>query len=419
MSDKKVFPIVSDTACVYKWAWNTFYTYSGESSSCYRVQEETIDLDNFDEEFHNTPKVIEDRQRMREGQWPEAGRGCMYCKKIEDAGGVSDRIYSNKLPFVADVDFASTNIQPILSEVYINNTCDLGCVYCSPELSSKINSELLTYGPNSAGQIPIVKFDKQAAYTEKYLSWVNKNYTSLRRLSILGGEPLLQKEFWNLLDIANNNKNPNLEIAINTNLNASFETIERLVSTAKELVARRKIKRFDILCSLDCWGPQAEFVRYGLNLERWQQNFEYLIKHKWLYVSFMHVVTSLTIKTMSELQQVIANYKNQGYRINQTYGLVTGKVAEDLYHPEIFGSEFFKQQLEHLVDAYPITEEWDHESKQRIVGITKLLTGGNNQPDLARLKRLKTRLDEFDARRGTDWKSLYPEINEFMVSHVV
>lgn len=419
MANKKTIPIISDTACTYKWAWNTFYTYLGEACSCYRIKEEPIDLDNFDTQLHNTPKVLEDRERMQSGNWPDSSRGCLYCKNIEDAGGVSDRMYSNSLPIAAEVDFTSVKSQPLMSEVYLSNTCDLGCVYCTPELSSKINSELLTYGPDTSGQIPIVKFDKQAAYTEKYLSWVDTNYTSLRRLSILGGEPLLQKEFWRLLEQAKTRSNPNLELSINTNLNASMETIVKLVDIAKELVKNRKIKRFDIVCSLDCWGDQAEFVRYGLNLERWQQNFEYLIKHKWLYISFLHVVTSLTIKTMKDLQQVIANYKNQGYKIKQTYSLVVGKITKDLYHPSIFGSEFFKDQLEELVRTYPITEKWDNDSKQLLVGVTKLVTNGDTQPDVVRLGKLKNRLDEIDVRRGTDWKSLYPEINEFILKHVV
>lgn len=419
MINKKTIPIVRDPVCTYKWTWNTFYPYLGEASSCHRIKEEPIDLNNFDEQLHNTPIVMEDRQRMQNGEWPDPSRGCVYCKNIEDAGGTSDRMYSNSLPIALEVDFTSLKSQVLISEVYLNNTCDLGCLYCSAQLSSKINSELIKYGPDASGQIPITKFDKQAAYTEKYLSWVNTNYMSLRRLSILGGEPLLQKEFWRLMDRANTQSNPELEISINTNLNASFETIERLVSTAKELVKNRRIKRFDIICSLDCWGDQAEFVRYGLNLERWQKNFEYLIKHKWIYVSVLHVVTSLTIKTANELQQIILNYKKQGYKISQTYSLVVGKIAKDLFHPSIFGSDFFKDQLEDLLRNYPITEKWDNNTKQLLDGITKLILNGNKQPDLIRLKRLKTRLDEIDTRRGTDWKSLYPEINEFMIEHVV
>ena len=419
MSDKKVFPIVSDTACVYKWAWNTFYTYSGESSSCYRVKEEVVSLDNFDAEFHNTPKVIEDRQRMRSGQWPEPTRGCMFCKKIEDAGGESDRTYSNKLPITSEVNFLEDKIQPLFSEVYLSNTCDLGCVYCSPALSSKINSELIAHGPDVSGQIPIVKFDKQPAYTEKYLSWVDENYSSLRRLSILGGEPLLQKEFWRLLEQAGTRSNTKLEISINTNLNAKMETVVKLVDTARELVKNHKIKRFDIVCSLDCWGDQAEFVRHGLDLGRWQENFEYLIKHKWLYITVAHVVSSLTIKTMSQLQENIAKYRKQGHKIMQSYDLVTGSIAVDLYHPLVFGSNFFKDQLNLLVDTFPINSEWDIENKKRIEGITKFLTHGGVLPDVTRLKRLRDKLDEFDTRRGTDWKSLYPEINEFILKHVV
>lgn len=419
MSDKKVIPISSNTACALKWAFNTFYTYSGEASSCHRVKEEPISLENFETEINNTPAVINDRRRMRSGEWPEAGRGCEYCKKIEDSGGTSDRLATSIYPWLSEVNMESDNHFPLLSEVYLSNTCDLKCVYCTPELSSKINSELIKYGADTTGQFPFKKVDTQDAYTEKYLSWVDKNYSSLRRLQILGGEPLLQKEFWRLIKKASTKANPELVISINTNLNADLNTVVELVEIAKTMVKNRHIKRFDIVCSLDCWGEQAEFVRYGLKLERWQQNFEYLLKQKWIYISVLHVVSSLTIKTMWQLQNIIENYKNNGFKISQQYHLVTGKIATELYHPLVFGSNFFKDSLNKLVNSFPVTDPWDNEEKKRIVGITKYLSSGNTPPDITRLNKLKDKLDEFDIRRGTDWKSLYPEINEFMLEHVV
>ena len=56
----QVFPIRNDTACVYKWGWNTFRLFNATSSSCHRVTPVAVSLDNFDS-FHNTPEVLNDQ----------------------------------------------------------------------------------------------------------------------------------------------------------------------------------------------------------------------------------------------------------------------------------------------------------------------------------------------------------------------
>ena len=56
----KVFPIRNDAACVFKWGWNTFRLYNGKSSSCHRVEQDVITVENF-HTFHNTPRKIQTR----------------------------------------------------------------------------------------------------------------------------------------------------------------------------------------------------------------------------------------------------------------------------------------------------------------------------------------------------------------------
>jgi hypothetical protein len=87
----KVFPIKTESACLLKWAWSTVYFNSGTTASCHRTQKYSIDPNNF-ENFHNLPDKIAARNLMQQGHWPSAG--CEYCKNVEDAGGVSDRLFN-------------------------------------------------------------------------------------------------------------------------------------------------------------------------------------------------------------------------------------------------------------------------------------------------------------------------------------
>lgn len=415
MSDR-VFPIRNDTACVYKWGWNTFRLYNGTSSSCHRVNSVAVPLDNFDD-FHNTPEVLNDRKKMLAGEWP--GRGCEYCQDVEKQGGVSDRIYHNNIPGLTPVDFdpnGDQKVTPRIVELYLSNVCDLACVYCLPIFSSRINEELRKYGPYPVGMIAVKETSNRDQYFSAWLNWLDKNYQHIERISILGGEPFLQKEMWSILDFVKNKKNHNLTISVNTNLNSKPELVKKFVETCKDLIITKKIKKIQIDASLDCWGPQAEFIRDGLDLSRWQQNFEYLIQHKWLSISVHQVITSLSISTALELQNRIAEYKKQNPKITQAYHVVDSGY-EEIYHPNMFGATFFKEKLDELLQTYPVTTEWDIETRKRLEGICLMVNA--QTPDQTRLSKLRTTLDMIDQRRGTDWKMLFPHINQYFIENKI
>jgi organic radical activating enzyme len=412
----KVFPIKNTSACVYKWGWNTFRMQTGRSSSCHRVTPVVVDIENF-ENFHNTSEVINDRKLMISGEWPQ-DRGCQYCKNIEDAAGVSDRIYHNGIPGLTPVEFSGEDtpliVTPTISEIYIDNICDLACVYCRPEYSSKINQEIKKYGEYPIGLKPIEKNSNSKIYFDLYIKWLTENYQKLNSISILGGEPLLQQGFWEILNKLEEFEPLSLNLQITTNLNCSTTVLEKFINRAYDLLKRKKLKKIIVSCSLDCWGAQAEFVRFGLNLPQWQKNFEVLISKKWLHIEVHHVVSSLTVKTANELQEHISNYKKINPKIVQSYHMVDSGF-ENIYGISMFDSSMFLKQLTQLLDNFPITQEWDNTAKTRLEGIVKVCNGSSHNDSL--LKDLKKTLDLTDIRRNTNWKLLFPEINDYLVKH--
>ena len=289
-------------------------------------------------------------------------------------------------------------------------------MYCIPEFSSKINQELNKFGPNIIGLKNITKIADSDQYFELYLNWLDKNSHSLTRISIMGGEPLLQQNLWKLLDFLKTKSNQNLEININSNLNSSTLTIQRYVETMKELIVNKSIKRADIQASLDCWGPQQQFIRYGLDLDQWQNNFEYLIQNKWLKLSIHQVITSLTIKTINDLQKRVVDWKKINPRISQEYFTVDGR-NQEVFHPEIFGNKFFAAELTKIVDNFVCVNEHDKLGKDRLVGIVGAQL--NSKIDHAKLKKLLLTLDQLDFRRNTNWRELWPEIDNFFTEHKV
>jgi sulfatase maturation enzyme AslB (radical SAM superfamily) len=266
------FPIKTATACQLKWTWSTIFLNNGTTSSCHRVGRHPIALENFDN-FHNTPEKLEQRNIMLQGQWPQPlsymkpSEGCRYCEKIEATGGQSDRQFHLQVPGLVPPELehkpTAVEVTPRILEIFMNNTCNLACTYCTPFNSSQIQQENRKFGRFEKNGLVIesnsIDKNQTALYTEKFFSWLEANYQDLRRLHLLGGEPLYQKEFFRCLEFFDKNPNKELEFNIVTNLMYDNDKFNSLVLQWKNMVATKKIKRLPIVLSR--WGMCKRFYR--------------------------------------------------------------------------------------------------------------------------------------------------------------
>ena len=179
----KYFPIKTETACALKWSWNTVKLYNGETSSCHRVQPDSIT--EFDL-FHNTDKKIADRQLMLAGKWPQGG--CEYCSDVEAVGGYSDRQLHLNIPDTypqeLDGNPTLTHVNPTILEVYLDNVCNMSCLYCYDGFSSQIQQENNQYGVfDSNGVVIQNRTQRHANYEQlkdNFWTWMKANSTSLK-----------------------------------------------------------------------------------------------------------------------------------------------------------------------------------------------------------------------------------------------
>ena len=128
------------------------------------------------------------------------------------------------------------------------------------------------------------------------------------------------------------------------------------ITKIKQLIANRKIKRFDITCSLDCWGPQQEYVRYGLDLKLWQSNFERLLKESWLTININQTISVLTVKTMPDLLRRVQEWRKQHY-----IGLWFSEVnpSPDYMKLNLFGNLEFEDSIKQIAELLPQETEQD------------------------------------------------------------
>ena len=413
--EKKYFPIKTATACLAKWSYSKVLLHLGETSSCHRVIQHNFDLETFN--FHNTPEKIQERETMLDGRWPDGNPNpqiettCkQYCGKFEQNNGKSDRHFYNSIPNLhpdqLDNDPTLTEIDPTILEVYIDNTCNLKCVYCIPELSSGIDHEMKKFGRfEKHGLILETKhkhpenFDK---IQEKFWQWMENNAYKLKRLHLLGGEPFYQTQFDKFLELFESHPCPNLEFSIVTNLMISKSKLKNYINIIKKLIMNKKLGRLDITASIDCWGPQQEFVRYGIELTKWEENFKYLISERWIKLNINNTTSVLTIKTLPELLCKLDEW-TKDRKIEHYFSQL---FYPSYMTPDILGAEEFQEDFKCILSSME-TQTWrGAQAKEHFEGLVNNVNAGRfNSKEVL---KLLTYLNELDKRRKTNWRELFP-----------
>lgn len=356
---------------------------------------------------------------MLQGQWP--GEGCEYCRDIESAGGVSDRMMHLKIPNLVPQelldDETATTVTPTILEVYLDNVCNMACLYCWDGFSSQIFQENKKFGRFEQQGVIIdnqsMRTQDHEQLTESLWAWIGKHGQKLKRLHILGGEPFYQKQFYTLLDILKESNLPDLEFNIVTNLKLPKEKLAQTVGSIKQLIAKKRIKRLDITASIDCFGPPQEYVRHGIDLDQWRENFSYLAKEHWIVLNINQTLSGLTIKTIPALIEFI-NSQRKDREIGHYFS--TTVKTHDFLHPRIFGKGFFTKDFNDILAMMP-NETWvEKRAVDQMIGIRDEIDNHDTNP--GEIMRLKVYLDEIDRRRGLDWRQVFPWL-ESEVNHVV
>lgn len=402
------FPIKTATSCTSKWSWSTIWLNKGKTSSCHRCDDFNIPLDDFSS-FHNLPGKISNRQDMLKGIWP--GDGCEYCRDIEQAGGFSDRMHNNDIPGMAPLELkknpTEVYITPTILEIFAENTCNFKCVYCNPELSSRIEQEERLFNPKykTNGLLPA---ESRKKMLDDFFDYLELNIHKLVRLHLLGGETFIQHELMQrTLDILERNPSEGLQLCIFSNFNPPEKHFTNYIEKIRYLWQQGNIGRFDLTASIDCWGPQAEYVRYGLDCNKFEENFAWAAEQpeEFLYLNVNQTVSSFTMKTMPDLIRMFNKY-NKHRHIGHYAMLVDGY---PFMRPEVFGYETWDSTWQRIYREMHSETIEDQQAIKILSGLQSVMrTQTDNDAD--KIKELYNYYDEIDRRRNTHWRDLWPEL---------
>ena len=417
--EKKYFPIKQQPACQLKWTWSTLWLTEGSTNSCHRCEHVPLDLDNFDN-FHNLTHKVKEREIMLSGKWPTKANGgsghCEFCKKIEDAGGFSDRMQHLTIPNLSpkelDTNLTATTVTPKILEVFMNATCNLKCTYCNTRDSSQWRAEAEKFGTlknidntDMDGYAPRKNHPDTRKYFEKTLEWITKNGKELRRLHLLGGETFYQNELQEMIDTLKKLKNKHLELNIVSNLMVKEQTFKKYIEQIRELIVNKNIGRFDLTASIDGWGPEAEYARSGLKCDHWEKLFSHAVNQKWMIINTNQTMTSLTVRTIPQLIEIVKKYRKINPKISTHFSMVTGR---PWMHPNAFGKKFWQEDVKNILSVMPNNDERDTVTRKYMEGTFDQIP---LHLDQKQIKNLKNFLDQIDQRRNTNWREVYPYLD--------
>ena len=371
---------LSPSMCMAKWLQVSLHLPQGLTQSCYHPPTHKIPLSELQgnpKALHNTHEKVLQRKQMVEGKRPA---GCSYCWKIEDAPDgphLSDRHYRSGEDWVGTDGWDEVveggwdeNINPRYVEVNFNQACNFKCTYCSPHLSTAIHDEVKEHGPfvmddlvhndtdwlEKAGLMPIKGAVKDNPYVEAFWKWWPDLYKDLKVFRMTGGEPLMDKNTFKVLDYVNKNPNTQLELSITSNMcPPQPKLFDKFISKLKKIEEVRvwedkakfnpdsgnnwyvapACKHFSLFVSVDSVGEQAEYIRTGLNFDQLLTNTRRVLSEtQGTEITFINTFSLLSIPKLRDFLQMILDLRVEFGKLNQTEQRIKPPNNGDFEHPD-------------------------------------------------------------------------------------
>jgi MoaA/NifB/PqqE/SkfB family radical SAM enzyme len=227
----------------------------------------------------------------------EPHENCKSCVQHDQHSGVSPvrQHYLKYYPKFENGHFQLRNI-----EIRWNNTCNLACMYCNPYHSS-----------TWADRLNVSNISPTRSYHDDLLTFILQHVDELDELTLVGGEPMLMKQNYELIA-----KLPNsARVSILTNL--SYD-IERLPCISNLLNRPRENTIWNISC--ENINQQFEYVRSGAEWSKMEKNLKFLVQHWSDNVTFNMVYSMFNAFDLVEAMQRFHELNIKKYTFQTYYG---------------------------------------------------------------------------------------------------
>ena len=433
---KQILDRTGPGMCLAKWLQVTLHLQNGHTHSCHHPNTHKIPIEEIQEDpsaLHNTKFKKEQRKLMMTGQRPQE---CHFCWQVEDnappdSDVFSDRVYKSTDEWAGKDQYFNVmyagweqNIKPTYLEVSFSHACNFKCSYCSPHISSKWMEEIEKFGgyPTTLKYnnlehtqyqdkmpIPVKEYNP---YVEAFWKWWPEVYSTLHTFRITGGEPLMSKDTFKVLDYIIENPNPKLELAINSNCVLPDKLFDKFLEKIKIIQDNNCVKKFTLFTSAEAYGKKAEYIRNGMDYDIWIDSCNKFLKEvPTANFSIMSTYNALSITSYMEFLKDVLLMKLKYHNDTRSISLdipyldnpkwMSVRILPMEYIPMLL------KQVQFMRDNHcdgKGFQGWEADKLDRIQYLIK------EDPEQVWLKDFGLFFDEHDKRRGTNLLETFPEL---------
>lgn len=422
---------VSPSFCLAKWTQVTIDLMHGTNHSCHHPKRHVIPIEEIEKNpaaLHNTAFKKGVRKEMLEGKRPSE---CHYCWNIEDTPGThySDRLIKSLDPWsypyldkVKESGFEG-DYSPHYLEVMFDNACNFACSYCLADISSSVKKEMKEFGP-----YPIFhkhhrmedpdwkpKFNpRENPYTDAFWKWLPEIWEKLHVLRVTGGEPLLSKHTFRLLEYAVEHPQEKLTMAINSNLGVEKERLEKLIKNLQTIKNASALESFELYVSVDTHGEQAEYIRQGMDYNLFFHNLQTFLESKVCdRIIIMGTFNILSIPSFGKLYDDVSALKKKYPELILDLSY--------LKEPEYLRANIIDQKLlGPLKQTLTKMKEDENFSSHEVNKLERIVHWLALKPTDEETSLLRSDfygfINEYDKRYKKDFLKIFPELKEFYIA---
>ena len=437
---KQILDRTGPGMCLAKWLQVTLHLQNGHTHSCHHPNTHKIPLEEIladPSALHNTSFKKEQRKLMMTGSRPEE---CHYCWNVEDGATAegaldkfSDRVYKSADTWAGkdkyfDVMYAGWehNIKPTYLEVSFSHACNFKCAYCSPHISSKWMEEIERYGgypttlqynnldhTKHQDKMPI-PIKEHNPYVEAFWKWWPEVYPTLHTFRITGGEPLMSKDTFKVLDYIIANPNPKMELAINSNCVLPDKLFDKFLEKIKIIQDNKYVKKFTLYTSAEAYGNKAEYIRNGMDYNVWLDSCnKFLEEVPTAHFTIMSTYNALSVTSYMEFLKDVLIMKLKHYNTDRNIEIDVPYLDNPKWMsvrilPISYKAELLKQ-VEYMKSNHCGGKGFQDWERERLERIQYMFT---DTPEQFWLKDFWLFFDEHDRRRNTNFLEIFPELAE-------
>jgi hypothetical protein len=285
------------------------------------------------------------------------------------------------------------------------------------------------------------KHTEHNPYVEAFWEWWPDMYNSLDTFRITGGEPLLSKDTWKVLDYIIESENPNkeLKLSINSNLGVPDELVDKLILKLDQIIKEERVKEVIIFTSCDAYGAQAEYSRYGMDFDKVFNNIDKILtKLEKVTVVIMSTFNIFSVYSYEKLIKKVYSYKVKHFNTIRYWNSPLILDTSFLINPDFLSFRILKDYLD--VEYF---ERWEKYMKfnstfrslnfhktqdindvgfstkeiEKITRIKEMFVTDATSPERT-FERCKLDflnfIKEYEKRRGMKCEEYFPELTKFI-----